>query len=232
MNFDLAEGLQWFLVFIFSTSCHEAAHAWVAHKLGDSTAYHGGQVSLDPTPHIRREPIGMVVVPIVSYLIGGWMIGWASAPYDPRWANQYPRRAVLMALAGPAANLLIVLIAAVLMRIGFGCDAFSTASYGGFDNVVIARGGVYSDFFATTLSLFFSLNLLLFVFNLLPVPPLDGSNIPFLFLSPQAAETYREVVLSPGFRLIGLIVAWQIFGPLFGPIFAWSVNLLYLFFPA
>jgi hypothetical protein len=102
MNTDLAGGLQWFLVFIFSTSWHEAAHAWVAHKLGDSTAYEGGQVSLDPTPHIRREPIGMVVVPIISYLIGGWMIGWASAPYDPRWANQYPRRAALMALAGPA----------------------------------------------------------------------------------------------------------------------------------
>jgi Zn-dependent protease len=125
----------------------------------------------------------------------------------------------------------IVLIAALLMRVGFEWHAFSTASYGGFDNVVIAKGGVYSDFFASTLSLFFSLNLLLFVFNLLPVPPLDGSNVPFLFLSERAAETYREVVLSPGFRMIGLMVAWRIFGPLFQPIFAASVDLLYRFLP-
>jgi Zn-dependent protease len=136
-----------------------------------------------------------------------------------------------MALAGPAANLLLVLIAAVLMRVGFEYDAFSTASYGGFDNVVIARGGVYSDFFASTLSLFFSLNLLLLVFNLLPLPPLDGSNIPFLFLSPQAAETYREAVHSPAFNMIGLMVAWRIFGPLFQPIFAQAIHLLYLIFP-
>lgn len=231
MDIDLVGGLQWYLVFVFSTSWHEAAHAWVAHKLGDSTAYHGGQVSLDPTPHIRREPLGMVVVPILSFLLGGWMIGWASAPYDPRWASEYPRRAVLMALAGPAANLLIVLIAAVLMRVGFGWDAFSTVSDCGFDNVVIARGGVYSDFFASTLSVFFSLNLLLFVFNLLPVSPLDGSNIPFLFLSPKAAETYREAVSSPGFRMVGLVVAWQIFGPIFGPIFGGAVDLLYRFLP-
>lgn len=231
MDIDFAEGLQWYLVFMFSTAWHEAAHAWVAHKLGDSTAYHGGQVSLDPTPHIRREPIGMVVVPLLSFLIGGWMIGWASAPYDPRWANQYPRRAALMALAGPATNLLLVLIAAILMCVGYHWGAFSTASYGGFDNVIIARGGVYSDFFASTLSLFFSLNLLLFVFNLLPVPPLDGSNLPFLFLSPQAAENYREVVLSPAFNTIGLVIAWRIFGPIFQPIFSEAVDLLYKALP-
>ena len=231
MNIDFAEGLLWYLVFMFSTAWHEAAHAWVAHKLGDSTAYEGGQVSLDPTPHIRREPIGMVVVPLISFLLGGWMIGWASAPYDPRWANQYPRRAALMALAGPATNLLLVLIAAVLMRVGFEWHTLSGSGYCGFDNVVIARGGVYSDFFASTLSLFFSLNLLLCVFNLLPVPPLDGSNIPFLFLSPDAAEKYREVVLSPAFRMIGLVVAWRIFGPLFEPIFGAAVHLLYMFLP-
>ena len=78
----LALGLGWYVVFVFSVTCHEAAHAFAAMKLGDKTAYHGGQVTLDPTPHVRRSPFGMVVVPILSFLLGGWMIGWASAPYD------------------------------------------------------------------------------------------------------------------------------------------------------
>ncbi|MES2569362.1 MAG: hypothetical protein V4710_04825 [Verrucomicrobiota bacterium] len=95
-NFDLVDFLMWYLVFVYSTVCHEAAHAWSAWKLGDSTAYDGGQVSLDPTPHVRREPIGMVVVPIISFIAAHWMMGWASAPYSPQWAERHPRRAVWM----------------------------------------------------------------------------------------------------------------------------------------
>src|SRR6187401_878933 len=115
---DFSDGLLWYLVFLYSTICHEAAHAWTALRLGDDTAYRGGQVSLDPLPHIRREPFGMVVVPLISLLAGGWMIGWASAPYDPRWALQYPRRSALMALAGPAVNMILVLLAALALRAG------------------------------------------------------------------------------------------------------------------
>jgi Zn-dependent protease len=111
-------GLCWYIVFLFSTTAHEAAHAWVALKLGDDTAYQGGQVSLDPTPHVRREPWGMVVVPIASFLLGGWMIGWASAPYDPEWAQRYPKRSALMACAGPLANLCLVITAALALRLG------------------------------------------------------------------------------------------------------------------
>jgi len=115
---SLFNGAAWYLAFLFSTTLHEASHALAALKLGDDTAHRGGQVTLDPIPHIRREPLGMVVVPIVSYLMGGWMIGWASAPYDPEWARRNPRRAALMALAGPSANLLICVIAAILIRLG------------------------------------------------------------------------------------------------------------------
>src|SRR2546422_6505961 len=71
----------WYLVFLFSTTFHEAAHAWVAQLGGDLTAYEGGQVSLDPRPHIRREPWGMVVLPLISVLMFGWPFGFASTPY-------------------------------------------------------------------------------------------------------------------------------------------------------
>ena len=77
----LTLGLIWFVVFLFSTTCHEGAHALVAKLGGDPTA--SGQVTLNPIPHIQREKFGMVVMPILSYLLGGYMMGWASAPYDP-----------------------------------------------------------------------------------------------------------------------------------------------------
>src|SRR5689334_23935121 len=118
MDPAIATGFIWFVAFLFSTTVHEAMHALVAWKGGDPTAYHGGQVSLSPVPHIRREPIGMVVLPLISALASGWPIGFASAPYDPRWAHEHPRRAAVMSLAGPAANFLLVLVSAVLLRIG------------------------------------------------------------------------------------------------------------------
>src|SRR5437763_13725039 len=84
----LLAGVMWYVVFLLSTTCHEAAHAWAASLGGDLTAFHGGQVSLDPLPHIRREPFGMVVFPILTYIASQWMMGWASAPYDPYWAQR------------------------------------------------------------------------------------------------------------------------------------------------
>src|SRR5215204_2247409 len=85
-----------YIVFVYSTVCHEAAHAWVAHKLGDDTAYLGGQVSLDPIPHIKREPVGMVVVPLIMLFTGRGLLGWASAPLDPMWVMRYPKKSAMV----------------------------------------------------------------------------------------------------------------------------------------
>src|SRR5918994_1002237 len=114
MEPNVAIGFLWFVVFLFSTTVHEAMHAFAAWKGGDPTAYEGGQVSLSPLPHIKREPIGMVVVPLITALTQGWAIGWASAPYDPHWASRHPGRAAVMSAAdgGPsfAANLLSIFL--------------------------------------------------------------------------------------------------------------------------
>ena len=193
----VALGLMWYAAFLFSTTFHEAAHAWSALRLGDPTAYHGGQVTLNPLPHIQREPIGLVLVPLLSYFIGGWMMGWASAPYDPYWADRHPKRAALMALAGPMSNLLIATIAGVVLRLGF------------------AEGPALQ-----LLWILFTLNLLLFVFNLLPVPPLDGSALPPLLLSDAAARSYLEFIREPMWTMVGLLVAWRAIGFVFPPVFA------------
>src|SRR4051812_6354787 len=97
LDAERLEGLFiWYVIFLLSLTIHEAAHALVALWGGDDTAYRGGQVTLNPWPHIRREPMGMVFMPLLTYFVSGWMIGWASAPYNPIWGMRYPRRQAAM----------------------------------------------------------------------------------------------------------------------------------------
>lgn len=223
----LAEGMLWYIVFLFSTTCHEAAHALMALKLGDRTAYEGGQVTLDPRPHIQREPVGTVIFPILSFLMGGWMIGWASAPYDPYWALRYPKRSALMAFSGPLTNLALVLLAFLGIRAGIAADVLYAPDSIGFSQVTAAaNAGVWIPV-AKLLSIFFSLNLILCVFNLLPLPPLDGSGVVPLLLEDSMAREYLNFIHNPSFMFIGLFLAWQIFGPVFRPIHLFAINLLY-----
>jgi Zn-dependent protease len=197
-----------YMVFLFSTTCHEAAHALVAKLGGDETASVGGQVTLNPMPHIQREPWGMVVFPILSLLLTGFLFGWASAPYDPAWQYRHPRRAAWMALAGPAANYTLMLLAAVGLRVGW--------SQGWLPTFPTSGGAAFAlqVFFA-----FFSLNLLLGTFNLIPFPPLDGSSAIMLFMSEKSAQRYLNMLSNSGsYRLIGLLVAFYLFRYLYGPI--------------
>jgi Zn-dependent protease len=206
---------------------HEASHALVSFRLGDDTAYRGGQVSLDPIPHIRREPFGMVLIPILTYILGGWMMGWASAPYDPVWARRYPQRSVLMSLAGPFSNLLLALIAAVLIRVGIHSGFFLAPDFVGYMTIVCPAHEGSGAVWATLVSLMFSMNILLFIFNLIPIPPLDGSSIPLLFLSDRAAEKYWEWLSSPAVSMMGIFVAWEVAKIVIPPVFAFATNLLY-----
>jgi len=220
-------GLIWFAVLIVALTCHEAGHAFAAWKLGDPTAYHHGQVTLDPIPHIKREPFGTIVLPILSYAIFGWMLGWASAPYDPYWAQQNRRKAAWMALAGPIANLMLLVIAALGIRGGMLLGAFYPPESVKFVQVAAAHSPGAASAVATLLSIWFSLNLILFVFNLMPLPPLDGSGVLVLFLSESSAERYSRIIHQPGLRIFGLIVAWNVVGYILQPVWLTAVNLLY-----
>lgn len=217
----------WYVTFLVATTCHEAAHAWAAWRLGDSTAYRGGQVTLDPTPHIRREPFGMVIVPLLSYLVGGWMIGWASTPYNPQWAATHPRKAAWMALAGPFANLLLAVIAIFLMRIGLALGYFSPPFHFTALHMVWSHADGVPAFLAQILSMQCFLNVLLCAFNLLPVPPLDGSNLPLLWLSASGAARYQQFLRSPMIRMFGLLFAWKIFAQVFDHIVAFIAHAMY-----
>lgn len=196
---------------------------------GDLTAYQGGQVSLDPRPHIRREPLGMVVLPLLTSLTAGWPFGFASAPFDPMWSLRHPKRAAWMALAGPGANLLLVALSGLLIRLGAAAGVFHAPSSVGFGHIATANPEGVWPAVAFMLGVFFSLNLVLASLNLIPLPPLDGSAAIPLLLSEGAAGRYQHFLLTSGRALgfIGIIVAWRLFPALFQPVFLLFVNLLY-----
>ena len=216
----------WLAAFLLSLTCHEAAHALAGRFGGDSTA--AAQVTLDPLPHIRREPFGTLVVPILSFFLqgGGWMIGWASAPYDPTWANRHPRRAAAMAAAGPAANFGLSLLSALAIRVGIATGYFTLPSGGiTLETLAVAPSGV-AEGLGIFLSVLFSINLILGCFNLIPVPPLDGYAIVPLVLNDRLRDKWFGL-FSGGGALMGLIIAWVLFDRLMPPVFRTAIGLLY-----
>ena len=218
----LVSGFLYYIVFLFSTTVHEAAHAWAAKMGGDLTAYHGGQVSLDPRPHIVREPFGMVVLPVLSTLTSGWPFGFASAPYDPEWALRYPKRAAWMAIAGPASNLALVILAIIAIRIGVLAGVFYAPDSAGFGELIGTEAGGVWPGVAALVSIVFSMNLVLACLNMFPLPPLDGSAAVLLLMDESMANRYQRWLWSaPMFGMVGMLVAWRVFDVIFYPIF-WS----------
>lgn len=228
----LPELLVWYVVFLFSTTFHEFAHAQVAYWGGDTTAYEGGQVSLDPLPHIRRSPVGLVLIPLLSFFMSGWMLGWASAPFDSRWARRYPSKYALMSLAGPTANLILALVALIAIRVLVGADVLELGTSMSIDSIAVAKGpdGYKSPLgaLALGLSVMLSLNVLLGVFNLLPAVPLDGASV-LEGLFPRTMGSFYDKVRTTGiYYFLGIIVALRVF-PFVGlPALYLAVQLLYI----
>jgi len=218
----------WYAAFLLSLTCHEAGHALVARWGGDDTAYLSGQVTLNPWPHIRREPMGTIVVPMLTYFFMGWMMGWASAPYDPRWEDRHPTRAAAMSAAGPAANFLLFAIAFAILKVGLlaGVWVVPIADIS-IDRLVTAGAGAAGvvDAAGRFLSVLLGLNLILGVFNLMPFPPLDGASVLGGLVAP-VRSLYQRLRAYPAVGFVGLIVAWRLFPPLIRPILRVAVDAL------
>ena len=227
----LAFGFLEYVVFLLSTTCHEAAHALIAKWGGDKTAFEGGQVSLNPLPHLRREIFGMVVLPLIGILSGTGLIGYASAPYNPAWSIQYPKRSGLMSLAGPAANFLLAILAGLIMRVGLAVGFFLPGSISTANIVEPAAAG-FATGAATILSVFFSLNLLLGCFNLLPIPPLDGYGVLGLFVDSEGALKllHLRMKLRGMGMMAGILIASYLLGYVYNPLLANGVRLIYAFY--
>jgi len=225
--FGPGEAIIYFGVFLFSVTFHEAAHAWVAQLGGDETAYLGGQVSLDPIPHIRREPFGMLILPLISLFIIQWPFGYASTPYDPAWAERHPKRSSLMALAGPVSNIVLMIVAGIAMRMLVAAGFFEFPERFGFEQLVVGDGSPTREGLAMLLSVSFSLNLLLALLNLIPVPPLDGSSAIGLLLPDDTARKVQGFLRQPMFSLVGILLAWRVLDMIFVPAFTFAVSMLF-----
>jgi Zn-dependent protease len=225
-NEQLLFGLVWYIVFLVSLTFHEAAHAWAARLLGDPTAYYGGQVTLNPLPHMQREPFGMVLVPLLTAVTRGFPIGWASAPYDPLWEQRHPRRAAWMAAAGPAANLALALFAFAALKLGLAAGVFEMPQ-----ELFASRLVVADELFVANigrfLSMLLALNVALGLLNLMPVPPLDGLAVLGLVLPGDAGLRLQQALRTPLAAIAGLLAVWMLFPKLFRPLFWEIAGLLY-----
>jgi Zn-dependent protease len=233
-SLDLALIPLWFVAFLFSTVCHEAAHALVARWGGDLTAYNGGQVSLDPVPHIKREPFGLVLLPLMMLVLshGQQMIGWGSAPFDRHWQIRYPRRAALMALAGPLTNLGLALVAGGCIYLGAVLGLFSINLMPSTTKLVIPHGdSAMLDGLCALLSIMFCLNVVLACLNLLPLPPLDGFSVLGLLLPERVALRLITMGWQPGFSMLGTLLAFTLFPRIISPLLFLAVRFMLSLLP-
>jgi Zn-dependent protease len=179
----------WFLPVIFAITIHEVAHGWVALQFGDRTAQMLGRLTLNPFKHI--DPVGTILVPGVLLVLGGFVFGWAKAvPVNTRNFKRPRHDMAWVALAGPASNIIMAVIWAVVAKIGYMIMP-------NYDE--IGKFMVYSGMAGITI------NLILAILNMLPIPPLDGSRIAAAFLPKKMHYFYMKLEPYGFFIVVGLM---------------------------
>ncbi|MBP6103467.1 MAG: site-2 protease family protein [Gammaproteobacteria bacterium] len=191
----------WALPVLFGITVHEVAHGWVALLLGDKTAWMLGRLTLNPFKHV--DPVGTILVPLLSLSIGGFMFGWAK-PVPITWRNlKHPRRdTALVAIAGPMANALMMIAWALGAKLALSCVhmGFEQASF----LVYMAQAGI-------------TMNVLLMVVNLIPIPPLDGSRVLASFL-PQRLALVLDRIEPYGFIILIVLMASKTLSVVLNPL--------------
>lgn len=195
-DIEIAQLFIAFLVLLFSLTIHESAHAWTAYRFGDPTAKLLGRVSLNPLVH--ADPVGTILFPIIALVTNLPLIGWAKpVPVNQRQLRHPKRDFVLIAAAGPASNLLLAIAAALLLRqLPLFTDPVATLDVSGPLAIITAQT--------------VRINVLLAVFNMLPIPPLDGGNVLAGMLPGKLGDVF-DYLRPYGFLIIyGLVLTGAI----------------------
>jgi Zn-dependent protease len=221
-NIEPREFLIAYLAFLFSTTLHEFGHAKIGERLGSTLATEHGLVTLNPFAHIKRSPFGMVLMPIIGVLFfkWAWPIGWASVPYDPAWGVRNPRQQGLMSLAGPACNLFLALAAFGLCKLLLATGFLAISDAPSLTHLLAAGDGDVNSWrgaIAYGLGTMLFMNISLGIFNLLPIPPLDGHGVLEGFFPKEVGPVFaklREIpVLSMILFLLAFNYAWHLTRP-------------------
>ena len=185
------------VILIFSVIIHEVSHGYMADRLGDPTARLQGRLTLNPLKHI--DPIGSIIVPLITSL-AGFTFGWAKpVPYNPYNLKNKRSGEFLIAAAGPASNLLVAIIFGTIIR--------------------FVENGAITPFIQIA-SYIVLINLVLAIFNLIPIPPLDGSKLLFAFLPQQYGRTRMFLErYAPILIIVVILFLWQWISPIIWPIF-------------
>lgn len=192
------------ILVMFSAIVHEVAHGWVAYRLGDPTAKEAGRLTLDPRAHL--DGFGSVLLPLIMAFLGGPVFAFARpVPYNP-YRLRHPRRdELLVALAGPASNVLQALLGTVLL-----------GAFWALAPNIYASGAISLEVVSALLNLFSTyvyVNLVLCFFNLIPFPPLDGSKVVLYFLKGEARRKFYEL---SQYAMFGLILVLYVLPSLLG----------------
>ena len=214
----------WFIVLLFSLSFHEAAHAWTSEKFGDDTGRLQGRITLNPVAHI--DIFGTILFPIISALSGIPLLGWAKpVQTNPLLWREKTKANICVSAAGPISNFILATIAFIIIKVMITTVALYLR--GGYYTLVQPLGdqpGLMAPL-AVLLSVMLLLNIGLGVFNLIPVPPLDGSHVLEELLPASMSEAYNQV-RPYGFMLLYGLMFLGVFGAIFVPIYQFVIMLL------
>jgi Zn-dependent protease len=209
-SLDIGQLVIVFFVLLFSLTVHESAHAWSAGHFGDMTAKRLGRISLNPVRHI--DPVGTLLLPLLAFTTGAPVIGWAKpVPVDPSNLKRPRQDFLFIAAAGPASNIGLALLASVALR----TLPVSPISLGGVDVPLWSVAAVM-----------FELNLLLAVFNMIPIPPLDGGNVLAGLLPEGLARGFDQLIRPWGFVVLYVLLLTGALSAMIMPFYLFLSELL------
>lgn len=227
-NVDVGQFILYMVALIFSLSLHESAHAWASSYFGDDLARSQGRISLNPMSHV--DPIGTLLFPGIAFFTGTPLLGWARpTPVNPlKWRNKNVAN-FWVSIAGILINLTIALVAGILIRVLFetGVITFDPNPRSWMPIIPANTDDALALGAVTLLSVLFTMNVGLALFNLLPIPPLDGSGILSSIL-PSSFESAFEALEQFGFVLLFIAVFTGVLSGLFNFVMPIAFNLVFL----
>ena len=204
---SIQQGIISLFVVLFAITVHEASHGWAALKRGDPTAYQMGRITLNPIRHI--DPIGTILLPLMLIIMGAPPFGWAKpVPVNPLNLKDPRKDNLIISIAGPASNISVAVIAFIVLKILMNFNP----------NLLYSSGGGISNLLSPLITIVYYtivINVILAFFNLIPIPPLDGSGVVMGLISEEAAQKYEQI-RPYGFFILILLIMTGFIGRILG----------------